>query len=197
MHSNCSFIVRSNMKQSLDYTNPKQVVNFRDVGDFIKLISGIPIMPIKRLYRGGTIKYFSDISVIENPKTIFCLQKGHDPVMRGIRNVHFPILNDYEKYETETPEVRKWLRRIVGTIESGIEYPLYVHCLSGRDRTGVVIAALLRIIGVKEEEIIEEYNLSTGTEQMDYIYTALEGLRHLEFYFHGIDLQVVKGSLLG
>jgi len=75
--------------------------------------------------------------------------------------------------------------------------PLYVHCLSGRDRTGVVIAALLRIIGVKEEDIIEEYGLSTGIEQRDYIYTALEGLSHLESYFHGIDLQVVKRSLLG
>ena len=185
------------MKQNLDYTNPKQVVNFRDVGDFINLISGMPVMPIKRLYRGGTLKYISDLSVIENPKTIFCLQKEPDPIIKEIRNIHFPISNDYEKYKTDTPEVRKWLRSIVGTLESGIEYPLYVHCLSGRDRTGVVIACFLRIIGIKEEYILEEYYLSIETKRIEHIYTALKGIRNLEAYFHGIDLQIVKGALLG
>lgn len=185
------------MKQSLDYSNPKQVVNFRDVGDFINLISNKELIPLKRIYRGGTIKYISDFSIIENPKTIFCLQKQTDKELAGIRNVHFPISNDYEKYETATPEVKKWLRQIVKTIESGVEYPLYVHCLSGKDRTGVVIACFLKIIGLSEKDIIEEYYLSIGVEKMNHIYTALEEFRNLELYFRGIDLQLVKDSLLG
>lgn len=185
------------MKQSLDYSNPKQVVNFRDVGGFINLIMGKQLMPTKRLYRGGTIKYISNFSVIENPKTIFCLQKQADREILGITNIHFPISNDYEKYKTTNPEVRKWLRNIVKTIELGVEYPLYIHCLSGKDRTAVVVACFLKIIGISEEAIIEEYYLSTGVEKMKHIYIALEGFHNLEKYFHGIDLELVKNSLLG
>lgn len=185
------------MKQSLDYTDSKKVVNFRDVGEFINLIVDQRLVPIDRLYRGGTIKYISDSSVVGEPKTIFCLQKGPDPDFKGIKNYHFPVSNNYEKYETTNPKVRNWLRTIVRTIEAGIEYPLYVHCLSGKDRTGVVIAALLKIISVNDEDILEEYYLSIGTEGQNHIYTALKGIQDLNSYFTGINLNIVRNSLLG
>ncbi len=56
---------------------------------------------------------------------------------------------------------------------------------------------MLKITGVKTEDIIEEYDLSIGVEKIDHIYTALEGIRDLEAYFRGIDLQLVKNFLLG
>lgn len=110
-------------------------------------------------------------------------------------NVHFPVSNDHEKYQTDTPEVRKCLRAIVKTIESGVQYPLYIHCLSGKDLTGVVIACLLKIIGASEKDIVQEYYLSVGTETNDYIHTALARFSDLDAYFHGIDLNVVRQSL--
>jgi protein-tyrosine phosphatase len=111
--------------------------------------------------------------------------------------VHFPISNDYEKYHTTLPEVRMWLKTIVRTVESGIDFPLYVHCLSGRDRTGVVVAALLKICGVQDKHIVEEYHLSIGTEKRDHIHITLEGFAELRSYFSGIDLARVKGLLQG
>ena len=183
------------MKQNLDYSNPDEAVNFRDVGEFINLISGREVIPPKKLYRGGTIKAINNPAVIGSPRTIFCLQKGPDPALPGIRNQHFPISNDYEKYNTEFPEVRAWLREIILTIEQGIDFPLYVHCLSGRDRTGVVVAALLKICGVSDEHIIEEYHLSIGTEKRNHIHTALEGLSNIKQYFHGINLAAVQHTL--
>ena len=184
-------------KQSLDYTNPEQVVNFRDVGEFINMIAGFRVIKEGRLYRGGTINYIEDPNVIGGPNTIFCLQKGPDPELDDIVNVHFPISNDYEKYETKTPEVRRWLRQVIKTVEAGVEYPLYVHCLSGRDRTGVVIACLLKILGVNEEHILEEYYLSIGTEGRQHIHLTLEGIRDIEVYLKGINLDRVRMQLLG
>lgn len=185
------------MKKNLDYTDSNNVVNFRDGGDFINLISNEFVIRPGRLLRGGTVKAVKDRRVIGNPKTIFNLQKGPDPEFEGITNYHFPISNDYEKYETRTPEVRQWLNRILRVVESGIEYPLYVHCLSGRDRTGVVVAALWKILGVEESHIVEEYYLSTGTEGRDHIYTAVRGIRDPKEYFRRVDLDVVRASLLG
>jgi protein-tyrosine phosphatase len=183
------------MKENLDYTNADAAVNFRDVGEFINLIAGQHILPEKHIYRGGTIKSIFDPAVIGDPKTIFNLQKGPDHYLSGIRNIHFPISNDHEKYHTAEPEVRKWLREIVGTIDKGITFPLYVHCLSGRDRTGVVIAVLLTICGVDSSHIIEEYHLSIGTERRNHIHIALEGFSELNSYFNGINLAKVEASL--
>jgi protein-tyrosine phosphatase len=195
------------MKHNLDYTNPKMAVNFRDVGEFINLIvaeraclksTGVEILPEKKVFRGGTIKAIFDPAVIGNPKTIFCLQKGGDHSFPNVCNRHFPISNDYEKYNTFLPEVKKWLNSIIKTVESGIEFPLYIHCLSGRDRTGVVVAALLKICGATEDDIIEEYCLSIGTEteeRRNHIKMALEGFRDMDAYFKGINLENVKSIL--
>jgi protein-tyrosine phosphatase len=172
------------------------VENFRDVGEFINLIAERAVLPERRLFRGGSIKALADPALIGNPRTIVCLQRGPDPEIAGIRNLHFPISNDYEKYETSVPEVRKWLRSIVRAIESGVEFPLYVHCLSGRDRTGVVIAALLKICELPDPLIIEEYRLSRGAEANNLIYKTLQGLGDLRSFFRGIDLAAVKKSLL-
>lgn len=183
------------MKEELDYTDPHNVVNFRDVGELIHLICGEQLIPAGKLYRGGTIKYILDGRPINNPKTIVCLKKAPDQEIANVVNMHFPISNDLEKYKTKSPEVKKWLRSIVKAIESGIQYPLYIHCLSGKDRTGVVIACLLKIVGVNEKDIIQEYYLSTGTKENEYIHMALEGFRDLNVYFSGIDLNIVRNSL--
>jgi protein-tyrosine phosphatase len=40
--------------------------------------------------------------------------------------------------------------------------PLLVHCTAGKDRTGVMIALLLTLLGVPRETVISEYLLSAG-----------------------------------
>lgn len=186
------------MKHNLDYTDPTTAVNFRDAGLFINMIVGRAVLPERRLLRGGTIKWLQDLSAIGEPRTIFCLQAGADESHGQVCHHHFPIANSIEKYNTATGEVRTWLRGIVRTIESGsIEFPLYVHCLSGRDRTGIVIAALLKICGVDDEHIVEEYQLSIGAESPEPIRLALAGMGDLTTYFKGVDLSRVRAVLRG
>lgn len=38
--------------------------------------------------------------------------------------------------------------------------PLYIHCTAGKDRTGLAIALLLRVLGVSEEIVLADYTLS-------------------------------------
>lgn len=186
------------MKQNLDYTDPTAAVNFRDVGLFINLIAGRIVLPERRLLRGGTVKWLRDLTAIGHPRTIFCLQGSPDERHSPVSNHHFPIANDIEKYDTSRSEVRTWLRDIVRTVETGdIEFPLYVHCLSGRDRTGIVVAALLKICGAQDEHIVEEYRLSVGAESPEPIRLALTGMGDLASYFKGVDLSRVRAVLTG
>lgn len=42
-------------------------------------------------------------------------------------------------------------------------YPIYVHCTWGRDRTGVLVAVILRALGASHADILKEYMLSSAS----------------------------------
>lgn len=50
-----------------------------------------------------------------------------------------------------------------------------MHCTSGRDRTGVVVASVLLVLGVPATVVQEEYLLSDGADPT-LIGQALDGL---------------------
>jgi protein-tyrosine phosphatase len=52
--------------------------------------------------------------------------------------------------------------RILGMFEciAAGRTPLIVHCAAGKDRTGVAIAVLLRVLGVATDTIVEDYVLT-------------------------------------
>ncbi|MHA1726013.1 MAG: tyrosine-protein phosphatase [Promethearchaeota archaeon] len=46
---------------------------------------------------------------------------------------------------------------------------IIIHCEGGKDRTGIIIALLLNLLGVQRELIIEDYLLSYDTTKREYI----------------------------
>ena len=146
---------------SLDYS--QGCVNFRDVGEFVNLIASQTLLPPARLYRGGKLDFVSSAASIGSPQTIINLRKSVDAYSFDAQPLHFPISNDYEKYETVNREVRQWLQKVIRVFEDrDLAYPVLVHCTSGKDRTGVVIGALLKIVQIPDAIIVEEYLLSDG-----------------------------------
>jgi protein tyrosine/serine phosphatase len=85
----------------------------------------------------------------------------------------------------------------VGVIEEGIDYPLFVHCNSGKDRTGVVSACLLLILGVPVDVIVREYMLSEGKVHEQTIMKAIDGIGSIELYLRRVDLGIVRKALRG
>ncbi len=178
----------------LDYT--AGCVNFRDVGEFVNWLSNQQLLPVNKLLRGGKTDFVRDISEIGTPKTIINLRKGHDQNNFGVAYYHFPLENKIEKYHTEQKEVRRWLNGIVKLFEQEeLAYPVLIHCLSGKDRTGIVVAALLMIAGISPEVIVQEYLISEGEVSEELILVALKGMSQHD-YFNRVDVEKVKTNLL-
>ena len=74
--------------------------------------------------------------------------------------------------------------------------PVFVHCMSGKDRTGIVVGVLLILLGIPRDIIVEEYLLSDGDISKDLFTGALDGIGNPDRYFSGLDLEKIKGNLL-
>ena len=181
---------------SLDYTDG--CVNFRDVGGYVNLILGEERLPEDHLYRGGSIDYVKEDSEIRFPKTIINLRNRPDYDGFDATYLHFPMDNKVEKYDTHLPEVRRWLNQILLELQNpDVRFPVLIHCLSGKDRTGIVVAAILMLLGIDENTIIEEYLLSEGEVDAEKISLSIDGMRDLKQYFNRIDLSRFREVVLG
>lgn len=57
--------------------------------------------------------------------------------------------------------LRKELKHIVELAADSAENPLLFHCVAGKDRTGITAAILLGLLGVPDETILDDYELTT------------------------------------
>jgi len=63
----------------------------------------------------------------------------------------------YQSYLTHRPET------VVSAVRHVLDpasHPVLFHCAAGKDRTGVVAALVLSVLGVEDEQIVEDYLLS-------------------------------------
>lgn len=63
-----------------------------------------------------------------------------------------------EVAEDGTEEIARALELVAAAAEAGT--PLVFHCASGKDRTGLLAALVLGLLGVPEETIVEDFTLT-------------------------------------
>ncbi|TMR93545.1 tyrosine-protein phosphatase [Nonomuraea basaltis] len=64
-----------------------------------------------------------------------------------------------DRYAEVALDGAKELRQVLGVIAAG-SGPLVFHCASGKDRTGLVAALVLALLGVSEDDIVEDFALT-------------------------------------
>ena len=84
-----------------------------------------------------------------------------------------------ELYRGIVVEAKGAIARVMTTLAESDSLPAVVHCAAGKDRTGVSIALLLRLLGVDDATITQDYvltesNFSTFLERL-----SPEELEHL------------------
>jgi protein-tyrosine phosphatase len=63
------------------------------------------------------------------------------------------------------------LARAITIIADGANYPLVFHCAAGKDRTGVLAALILDMVGVERRSVVQDYALTAS--RMDAIVERL------------------------
>ncbi|MCW8997222.1 MAG: tyrosine-protein phosphatase, partial [Kangiellaceae bacterium] len=61
-------------------------------------------------------------------------------------------------------------------VSDQVKLPILIHCTSGKDRTGVIAAVVLKALGISDNLIIQEYMLSDGVSGPSSIRFALDGI---------------------
>jgi protein tyrosine/serine phosphatase len=89
----------------------------------------------------------------------------------GVHTLHAPIFTDDEDYPDHLSTAAEvycwWLRErrngvaaAMSAIADAPSAPVLVHCHAGKDRTGVVVALVLRLAGVSIDDIADDYAIS-------------------------------------
>jgi protein-tyrosine phosphatase len=158
-------------------------VNFRDLGGYATLDGRRTRWRV--LFRADGLGELSvtDFSILRELgiRTVVDLRSGHE-VEQGRFDVeahpvdfhHFPFID-------QLPNAEQWYRRpgllgaqykemlddaapqIIGALEvlaTPDAHPAVFHCTAGKDRTGLLSALVLSLLGVPEETVVADYALS-------------------------------------
>jgi hypothetical protein len=155
--------------------------NFRDLGGQ-ETGDGARVQP-RRLYRSESVAYLSAADAVRlvdefGLSTVVDLRGEREVALWGrgplgdrpLRYVHVPI-TDVTRGQGSMSfyYIDMLVRRaddVVGLLRRLLEpgaLPAGVHCEAGCDRTGVVAAVVLGLVGVPDEAIVAEYDLTEPT----------------------------------
>lgn len=158
-------------------------VNFRDLGGY-QAADGRRIR-WRTLFRADGLSRLSPadrrvirqlgVATVIDLRTTAELEGGRFPVEEiPVGFHHVPLLDDVpslEKFEM-TPgmlasqyqqiarDAAHQIARVLTIVAERHAHPVIVHCTAGKDRTGVLVAVLLGVLGVDDEAIVHDYALS-------------------------------------
>jgi protein-tyrosine phosphatase len=120
------------------------------------------------------------IGAVVDLRTTSEREKRPSPLLdAGVRTVHAPIFSDDDEYPDHLATAGEvycwWLRErstgvagAMSAIADAPSAPILVHCHAGKDRTGVIVALVLRLAGVGIDDIADDYAIS-GVQLADML----------------------------
>ncbi|MFI6648495.1 tyrosine-protein phosphatase [Streptomyces sp. NPDC050529] len=149
-------------------SGPDGVRNFRDAG-------GVGGLPRGALYRSGALDAMSaegarGLAAL-GVRAVVDLRSRPEVVDRpdalhgtGIRYLHVPVFTEQrwpqeqmELYPSMAEHAGRAVLAVLRQLHAEDEGPVLVHCASGKDRTGVVVALVQTLFGASEAEVVADF----------------------------------------
>jgi protein-tyrosine phosphatase len=160
-------------------------LNFRDIGGYP--VPGGGVTRWRAVYRADSLHYLTDGDLLAfdalDVKAVYDLRRPGEIA-------RFPGPRDYVRMEIPSGDLAKWPTACLQTRRDGEEWlaadylsmlagaaaafgsllsrlaedgqlPAVVHCLGGKDRTGMAIALLLTALGVDRGIVLDDYELTS------------------------------------
>mmetsp|Transcript_69325 Transcript_69325/g.137013 ORF Transcript_69325/g.137013 Transcript_69325/m.137013 type:complete len:388 (+) Transcript_69325:18-1181(+) len=179
--------------------------NWRDVGVALHSLGAAGFLPAGRILRCGLVdqQHWEDIG---KPLTIINLRPEADigplEMPSTVKLCHQPIDDnvDHIAYNTTDPRTVLWVRSVLECVQNAVP-PILIHCRSGKDRTGVIVGALLMLLHnehgacLQLETIMREYALTTSDLKTESFMEALAGLHMQKGWHEGLDTDKLRQVL--
>ena len=180
-----------------------RVSNTRDIGGYITEDGKYRVRQ-GMVYRGGTLDYASKESRqkmlnVYHIRTDLDLRKklSASPLGEDVNfiSVDCPYYSNHGK-GIDAPMYRSALATAIRSFADPDNYPIYVHCEIGRDRTGTVVFLINSLLGVGQQDLLLDYELSfmseagcrdgqTPATMMDaYITEMIDYINYYDFSFN-------------
>ncbi len=86
-----------------------------------------------------------------------------------------------DAYTAMATRGQKSIARAVGALCEPGALPAVFHCTAGKDRTGILAAILLAAVGVRDEDVLEDYALTAESRAARYDWLAVHDPDYLAF----------------
>mmetsp|Transcript_13764 Transcript_13764/g.19725 ORF Transcript_13764/g.19725 Transcript_13764/m.19725 type:complete len:406 (+) Transcript_13764:132-1349(+) len=135
--------------------------------------------------------------VLQSPGALFSKR-----VRRALKSVFLDEINDGGLPLLNELMLRmgaSGIRYVLELVSDVEKHPVLFHCTAGKDRTGIVAALILALVGVPDDAIVEDYALSANVYAQINDHTAMVGAlsqRNLDpKTFLGAPPQVMQDTL--
>jgi protein-tyrosine phosphatase len=131
--------------------------------DFKRLTSELGVVSVIDLRSGSELEN-NGKGLLEGSDIKYCniafMTDDDDPEANDNRYAHCTNMGEFYLEMARQKDYGKRIIEALEVIADPKNHPIVFHCAVGKDRTGMLAAVLLSLLGVAEKDIIEDYALS-------------------------------------
>jgi protein-tyrosine phosphatase len=128
--------------------------------DAAHAIDNLGINTVIDLRNGGEIETRGVGPLIRPPIQYHNIRVLEDASGEEASSRSFPDMGAFYQALAKRPDFGKQVVQALEIIADGEAHPVVFHCTAGKDRTGILSVALLGVLGVPDQVIIEDYSLT-------------------------------------